>query len=108
MDEGPPSSYLLLAKETPVFGSDGGVLVKVKAVLCDPGDDIFDGLVLASSLGNRYLEASLVSAIHERGVDVSIPAAEVDAGSDARGAHLAHTSPGNGRKAGETLGAGKA
>ncbi len=24
MDEGPPSSYLLLAKDTPVFGSDGG------------------------------------------------------------------------------------
>jgi hypothetical protein len=23
MHEGPPSSYLLLAKDTPVFGSDG-------------------------------------------------------------------------------------
>jgi DNA uptake protein ComE-like DNA-binding protein len=76
MDEGPPSSYLLLAKDTPVFGSDGGVAGKVKEVLCDPGDDIFDGLVLATSLGDRYLQADQVTAIHERGVDVAIPAAQ--------------------------------
>jgi len=76
MDEGPPSSYLLLAKDTPVFGSDGGVAGKVKEVLCDPGDDIFDGLVLATSLGDRYLQADQVTAIHECGVDVAIPAAQ--------------------------------
>jgi hypothetical protein len=76
MDESPPSSYLLLAKDTPVFGSDGGVAGKVKEVLCDPGDDIFDGLVLATSLGDRYLQADQVTAIHERGVDVAIPAAQ--------------------------------
>jgi hypothetical protein len=76
MDEGPPSSYLLLAKDTPVFGSDGGVAGKVKEVLCDPGDDIFDGLVLATPLGDRYLQADQVIAIHERGVDIAIPAAQ--------------------------------
>jgi DNA uptake protein ComE-like DNA-binding protein len=76
MDEGPPSSYLLLAKDTPVFGSDGGVAGKVKEVLCDPGDDIFDGLVLATPLGDGYLQADQVTAIHERGVDVAIPAAQ--------------------------------
>jgi len=75
MDEGPPSSYLLLAKDTPVFGSDGGVAGKVKEVLCDPGDDIFDGLVLTTPIGDRYLEAEQVTAIHERGVDVAVPAA---------------------------------
>jgi hypothetical protein len=77
MDEGLPSSYLLLAKDTPVFGSDGGVAGKVREVLCDPGDDIFDGLVLATALGDRYLQADQVIAIHERGVDVAIPAAQV-------------------------------
>lgn len=75
MDEGPPSSYLLLAKDTPVFGSDGGVAGRVKEVLCDASEDIFDGLVLATSIGDRFLAAELVTAIHERGVDVSIPAA---------------------------------
>jgi Helix-hairpin-helix motif len=76
MDEGPPSSYLLLAKDTPVFGSDGGVAGRVREVLCDPGNDIFDGLVLATQLGDRYISADQVSAIHERGVDVAIPATE--------------------------------
>lgn len=76
MDEGPPSSYLLLAKDTPVFGSDGGVVGKVEEVLCDPGEDIFDGLVLATGHGDRFLAAELVMSIHERGVDVSIPSAQ--------------------------------
>lgn len=75
MDEGPPTSYLLLAKDTPVFGSDGGVAGKVKEVLCDRSDDIFDGLVLTTPLGDRYLEAEQVIAIHERGVDIALPAA---------------------------------
>ncbi len=75
MDEGPPSSYLLLAKDTPVFGSDGGVLGKVKEVLCVPSEDIFEGLVLATAYGDRFLAAELVTAIHERGVNVGIPAA---------------------------------
>jgi hypothetical protein len=75
MDEGPPSSYLLLAKDTPVFGSDGGVVGKVKEVLCVPSEDIFEGLVLATGEGDRFLAAELVTAIHERGVDVTIPAA---------------------------------
>jgi len=64
MDEGPPSSYLLLAKDTPVFGSDGGVVGKVEEVLCDPGEDIFDGLVLATGHGDRFLAAELVTSIH--------------------------------------------
>jgi hypothetical protein len=76
MDEGPPSSYLLLAKDTPVFGSDGGVAGRVKEVLCDRGEDIFDGLVVSTPLGDRYLEADQVTAIHERGVDVAIPTGE--------------------------------
>jgi hypothetical protein len=75
MDEGPSSSYLLLAKDTPVFGSDGRVAGKVKEILRDSRDDIFDGLVLSTARGDRYLEADQVTAIHERGVDIAIPAA---------------------------------
>jgi hypothetical protein len=75
VDEGSPSSYILLAKDTPVFGSDGGVVGRVKEVLCDAGEDIFDGLVIATNAGDRFLPAEFVAAIHERGVDVSILAA---------------------------------
>jgi DNA uptake protein ComE-like DNA-binding protein len=45
-------------------------------VLCDPGSDIFDGLVLTTSIGDRYLAAYQVAAIHERGVDVVISTAQ--------------------------------
>jgi DNA uptake protein ComE-like DNA-binding protein len=77
MDEGPPSSYLLLASDTPVFGSDGCVVGKVTEVLCDRHADIFDGLVLATSVGRRLLDAEQVTAIHERGVDIAITSVQV-------------------------------
>jgi DNA uptake protein ComE-like DNA-binding protein len=77
MDEGLPSSYLLLARDTPVFGSDGCVVGKVSEVLCDHRADIFDGLVLSTSFGQRVLESGAVTAIHERGVDVAITSAQV-------------------------------
>ena len=77
MDEGPPSSYLLLARDTSVYGSDGQTAGTVKKVLCEPAADIFDGLVLATPDGSRYVPAQHVAAIHARGVDLSIPCAEV-------------------------------
>jgi hypothetical protein len=77
MDEGLPSSYLLLAKSTPVYGSDGEEAGRVKKVLCEPAADIFDGLVLASADGDRCVPAERVAAIHARGVDLSITCAEV-------------------------------
>jgi Helix-hairpin-helix motif len=73
MDEGPPSSYLLLAKDTPVYCSDGLTAGTVKEVLREPDKDIFDGLVVATRDGDRYLAAELVAAIHERGVDITLP-----------------------------------
>jgi hypothetical protein len=73
MDEGPPSSYLLLAKDTPVYCSDGLSAGTVKEVLREPDKDIFDGLVVATRNGDRYVAAELVAAIHERGVDITLP-----------------------------------
>jgi hypothetical protein len=77
MDEGPPSSYLLLASDTPVYCSDGIVAGRVKEVLREERNDIFDGLVLASDYGDRFVPADRVAAIHERGVDLSLPSADV-------------------------------
>jgi DNA uptake protein ComE-like DNA-binding protein len=77
VDEGSPVSYLLLARATPVYGSDGEAAGLVKKVLCEPAADIFDGLLLATPYGNRYIPAERVAAIHERGVDLSITCAEV-------------------------------
>lgn len=46
VEEGEPSSYLVLARAPPVYGSDGQTVGKVKKVLCEPGADIFDGFEL--------------------------------------------------------------
>jgi len=77
MDEGVPSSYLLLAKHTPVYCSDGIVAGTVKEVLREPAEDIFDGLVLASRDGDRYVPAETVTAIHARGVDIGLASAQI-------------------------------
>ncbi len=77
MEEGPPTSYLLLGRQTPVYGSDGAVVGTVKEVLCEPSRDIFDGLVLATDDGDRLLGAEFVAAIHECGVDVALSASQV-------------------------------
>lgn len=77
VDEGRRVSYLLLAKATPVYVSDGEAVGKVKNVLCEPAADIFDGLEVATEGGDRYVAAEHVAAIHERGVELSITADEL-------------------------------
>ncbi|HKN94046.1 MAG TPA: helix-hairpin-helix domain-containing protein [Thermoleophilaceae bacterium] len=47
-------------------------------MLCEPAADIFDGLVIATPRGDRYLPAEHVAVIHTRGVDLSISCAELE------------------------------
>lgn len=77
MDEGSATSYLLLAKDTPVYTSERLVAGTVKEVLSDPARDIFDGLVISSDDGERFLAADRVAAIHEQGVDIALTYAQV-------------------------------
>jgi PRC-barrel domain protein len=76
LDRGPPASYLTLNAGTPVYTSDDERLGKVTRVLADFDSDVFDGLVVATRDGERFVEASLVPAIYERAVVVAFPAAE--------------------------------
>jgi hypothetical protein len=69
---GEPSSYLALGRRTPVYGSGGEFIGVVKKVECDRSNDIFDGLVISTSHGDRYLPAELVLSVHEHGVEVAI------------------------------------
>ena len=75
-DYGEPGSYLTLADGTHVFGSDGGEIGKVAHVLAAPEEDIFDGLVIKTGDGHRFADASEVDGIFERGVVLTIPAAD--------------------------------
>jgi hypothetical protein len=77
-DLGAPTSFLTLPKGVPVYSSDGEELGKVEHVLSAPNIDIFDGIVLDTSVlpgGHRFVDAPEVDEIFERGVVLTIDAA---------------------------------
>jgi hypothetical protein len=78
MDLGEPSSYLVLEEKVMVYSSDGEELGKVEHVLAAPDLDLFDGIVLDTSVlpgGHRFVDASQVDEIYERGVVLRVDAA---------------------------------
>jgi hypothetical protein len=77
-DLGAPSSYLTLADGTAVHASGGERIGTVEHVLAVPDDDIFDGLVLDTPSGRRFADATLVDEIFERGVVLTLGAAEAE------------------------------
>lgn len=77
-DLGAPTSYLELAEGTPVYSSDGESLGRVEHVLAAPDEDIFDGVVIDTSVlpgGHRFADAPEVDAVYERGLVLKIDAA---------------------------------
>lgn len=77
-DLGAPASFLTLAKGVPVYASDGAEVGRVEHVLSAPNIDIFDGIVVDTSVlpgGHRFVDAPEVAEIYERGVLLSIDAA---------------------------------
>jgi hypothetical protein len=80
-DLGQPGSYLTLQEGAAVYSSDGKGLGKVAHVLAEPQVDVFDGLVIDTSVlpgGHRFVDAAEVEAIHERGVVLTIDAAAAE------------------------------
>lgn len=77
VDEGPPISYEVLERETPVYSSDGVSVGKVEVVRADIEADIFDGVEIDTHHGKRFVEADQIAAIRERGVDLKLDAAAV-------------------------------
>jgi len=76
-DHGAPTSYLTLERGTRVVASDGDEVGTVEHVLAAPEEDIFDGLVVRTRDGRRFVEGPLVGEIYERAVVLTIPAAGV-------------------------------
>jgi hypothetical protein len=73
-DRGAPIAYTVLAEGTPVQSSDGHELGTVKRVLADEGTDVFDGLVLETPDGERFVDAPEVAELYERLVVLTIGA----------------------------------
>jgi hypothetical protein len=80
-DLGQPVSYLVAKHGIPVFSSDEEKLGRVVKVLAAPEANMFDGIIFDTSWGpggHRFVDAPEVSGIYERGVILTIKAAEVD------------------------------
>jgi hypothetical protein len=75
-DEGHAVSYKLLQRGTSVHSSDGQEIGMVERVLENPREHIFDGIVIITARGERFVDAPEVARIAERRVTLSIPAAE--------------------------------
>ena len=66
----------MLQHGVPVLSSDGERIGDVHHVVCAPEKDIFHGLVISTPHhGQRFVEASDVESLHERGVDLKIDSA---------------------------------
>jgi uncharacterized protein YrrD len=70
MDLGPPISYLVLERGTPVFCSDGEEVGTVVHVLAAEREDLFEGIVIHEDhhRRHRFVDEEQVEEIHERGV----------------------------------------
>jgi hypothetical protein len=77
MDEGAPTSYQAVDPGTPVLASDGERVGFVVRVLAAADKDIFDGIVIQTAAGERFVDAPEVERCAEHAVHVRIAASEV-------------------------------
>ncbi len=75
-DDGPAISYLALRRGTRVRGSDGVEVGRVRRVQDNAREHIFDGIVVDTPRGRRFVDAPEVARIAERAVTLTVPAAE--------------------------------
>jgi hypothetical protein len=77
-DAGTPISYEALAKHTPVLTASGTEIGTVAHVLADEHLDVFDGIVVKTHRGIRFIDRDLISTITATQVSTTIADAEVD------------------------------
>ncbi|HVP01690.1 MAG TPA: PRC-barrel domain-containing protein [Solirubrobacteraceae bacterium] len=78
-DDGHAVSYNTLARGTPVRSSDGVIVGTVAEVLVNEREQIFDGLVIDTPHGTRFVDAPETARLAERAVTLNIDAAAVAA-----------------------------
>jgi sporulation protein YlmC with PRC-barrel domain len=72
-----PVGYLTLPKGTPVVASDGVVVGKVQKVQHHERERIFDGIVIQTDDGKRFVDAPEVGFMSRRQVELEIDSAAV-------------------------------
>jgi hypothetical protein len=79
IDDGHAVHYTAVERGTPVFSSDEVEVGSVHQVLDNYKEHIFDGIVMQTTAGDyRFVDAPEVKRTAERGVTLSLPAADVD------------------------------
>jgi hypothetical protein len=79
IDDGQAIHYTAVQRGTPVYGSDEVEAGKVVEVLDNYREHIFDGIVIETSDGElRFVDAPEVARTAERGVTLTISAAEAE------------------------------
>jgi hypothetical protein len=78
LDDGHAISYHALRRGTVVRSADGVELGKVRRVEEEQRTHIFDGIVIVTSKGKRFLDAPEVAHIAERAVTTTFPATDAD------------------------------
>ena len=76
-DDGVAISYKVLPRGTPVRSSDGVQVGTVRRVQDNVRENIFDGIVVDTRHGPRFVDAPEVARVAERAVTLTITAAEV-------------------------------
>jgi hypothetical protein len=77
IDDGEAIHYSAVSRGTPVYSADDVEVGKVDAVLDNYRERIFDGIVMEDAQGDlRFVDAPEVARTAERGVTLSLSAAE--------------------------------
>jgi hypothetical protein len=84
-DDGHQIGYKILPRGVPVHTSDGAQIGTVHRVLDNAREHIFDGIVIATPDGRRFVDAPEVARITEKRVTLTIAAAEARALPEHRG-----------------------
>jgi hypothetical protein len=74
-DDGQAVSFQVVQRGTPVWTADGHEVGRVREALENVREHIFDGLVIDTPAGPRFVDAPEVARIAERRVTLTIDAA---------------------------------
>jgi hypothetical protein len=91
MDDSTPISYLALEVGTPVQSASGKTIGTVEHVLQIPEEDLFDGIVLKTDHGLRFVDRDQISEITTTAVRLSLTdelAADLPAPHGTRSFHV--------------------
>jgi hypothetical protein len=84
-DDGHQIGYKVLPRGTPVHTADGRRLGTVHRVLDNAREHIFDGIIVSTPDGRRFVDAPEVARITEKRVTLTIGAEEAKALPEHRG-----------------------